>query len=50
MEIIKTFKATGDVKNQPGRGPVYIDPTHHKKDGSTGKRISKEPQLENCRG
>src|SRR4029434_8057301 len=22
MEIIKKFKATGDVKNQPGRGPV----------------------------
>ena len=29
MAIIKKFKTTGDVKNQPGRGHVYIDPTHH---------------------
>src|SRR4029434_5051912 len=42
MEIIKKFKATGDVKNQPGRGRVYIDPTHREEDGSTGKRISKD--------
>ena len=50
MEIIKKFKEKGDVKNQPGRGRVYIDPTHREEDGSTGKRISKDPQLENCRG
>ena len=37
MAIINKFKATGDVNNQPGRGRVYIDPTHREEDGSTGK-------------
>src|SRR4029434_9091476 len=42
MAIIKKFNATGDVKNQPGRGRVYIYPTHREEDGLTGKRISKD--------
>ena len=43
IEIIKKFKATGDVKNPPGRGRVCtLTPCTVKEDGLTGKRISKD--------
>ena len=48
MAIIKKFKATGDVKNQPGRGGVYtLTPRTVRFDWQKNLQGS---QLENCRG
>ena len=48
MEIIKKFKATGDVKNQPGRGRVCtLTPGGGWFDWKNNLQGS---QLENCRG